>query len=84
VTTTTLEFDHLVMNETSDGHQIEGFVSGETQARIVFDRRGERLEIVCVTESLACIQLSLIEELPGWTLVSAALEPCQRGGSLSG
>jgi hypothetical protein len=78
-----MEFDHLVMNETPDGHQIEGFVTGQTQARIVFDRRGERLELVCVTESLACIQLSLIEELPGWTLVSASLEPCQHGASVS-
>jgi hypothetical protein len=72
-----MEFDHLVMNETPEGHQIEGFVSGETQARIVFERRGEKREIVCLTESLACIQLSLIGELPGWTLVSASLEPCR-------
>jgi hypothetical protein len=79
-----MEFDHLVLNETPDGPQIEGFVSGQTQARIVFDRRDERLEIICLTESLACIQLSLIEELPGWTLVSAALEPCQHGSGLSG
>jgi hypothetical protein len=78
------EFSNLVMSETPDGRQIEGFVSGQTQARIVFDRRGEHREIVCVTEGLACAQLSAVEALPGWKLVSASLEPYQLGFAVSG
>jgi hypothetical protein len=73
VTATT--FDRLVMTETADGNQISGFVSGETQARIAFTRRGEQIEIVCVTEALACAQLATVKALRGWQLVSAALEP---------
>jgi hypothetical protein len=72
------------MFESPEGRQIEGFVSGQTQARIVFDRRGEHLEIVCITEPLACAQLSAVEALPGWNLVSASLEPYQRRLAVSG
>ena len=32
-------------------------------------------EIVCVTEELACAQLAVLEELRGWQLISAVLEP---------
>jgi len=67
------------MTETVNGFQINGFVSGQTQARLVFTRRGEQIEIVCVTEDLACAQLSAVEALSTWELVSACLEP-YRGG----
>jgi hypothetical protein len=63
------------MTQTPDGLQIDGFVSGKTQARIAFTRRGEQFEIVCMTEELACTQLATVEALSGWQLVSAALEP---------
>ncbi len=63
------------MTETATGHQIDGFITGKTQARIVFNRRGEQLEIVCVTEVLACAELATVETLKGWHLVSATLEP---------
>jgi hypothetical protein len=63
------------MTETATGNQISGFVSGQTQARIAFTRRGEQIEIVCVTEVLACAQLAAVEALSGWQLVSAELEP---------
>jgi hypothetical protein len=63
------------MTETATGNQIDGFVSGKTQARIAFTRRGEQMEIVCVTEALACAQLASVEALSGWQLVSATLEP---------
>jgi hypothetical protein len=63
------------MTQTPDGFQIDGFVSGQTQARIAFTRRGEQFEIICVTEELACTQLAILEALSGWQLVSAALEP---------
>ncbi len=63
------------MTETATGHQIDGFVDGKTQVRIVFNRRGEQLEIVCVTEALACAELATAEALSGWELVSATLEP---------
>jgi hypothetical protein len=63
------------MTQTPDGFQIDGFVSGQTQARIAFTRRGEQFEIICVTEELACTQLATVEALSGWQLVSAALEP---------
>jgi len=68
------------MTETPTGPQITGFVKGETQARLVFTRRGEQIEIVCVTEDLTCAELSAIESLSGWELVSACLEPYLRGG----
>jgi len=67
------------MTETAAGYQIRGFVNGETQARIVFTRRGEQMEIVCLTEKLACAELAAVASLSGWQLVSAALEPYQRG-----
>jgi len=70
-----MTFDRLVMTETATGTQIDGFVSGKTQARIAFTRRGEQMEIVCVTEALACAQLASVEALSGWQLVSATLEP---------
>jgi hypothetical protein len=73
VTATT--FDSLAMKQTPDGLQIDGFISGQTQARIAFTRRGEQVEIVCTTEELACTQLAVLEELRGWELVSAVLEP---------
>lgn len=63
------------MTQTPGGFQIDGFVSGQTQARIAFTRRGEQIEIVCTTEELACTQLATVEALNGWQLVSAALEP---------
>ncbi len=63
------------MTETATGQQIDGFINGETQARIVFNRRGEQLEIVCVTEALTCAELATAETLSGWELVSATLEP---------
>lgn len=63
------------MTQTADGNQINGFVSGETQARIAFTRRGEQIEIVCVTEALACAQLATVQSLSGWQLVHAELEP---------
>jgi len=66
------------MTQTATGHQIDGFIDGETQARIVFNRRGEQLEIVCVTEVLACTELATAETLKGWQLVSATLEPLAR------
>ena len=72
-----MTFDHLVMTESEAGYQIDGFVSGETQARIAFTRRGEQIEIVCVTEGLACTQLAAVEALRGWELVSAALDPLE-------
>jgi hypothetical protein len=67
------------MTETPTGPQISGFIKGETQARLVFTRRGEEIEIVCVTEDLACAELSAIESLSGWELVSACLEPYLQG-----
>jgi len=70
-----MNFDRLVMTETATGNQIDGFVNGKTQARITFTRRGEQMEIVCVTEALACAQLASVEALSGWQLVSATLEP---------
>jgi len=76
---TATKFDGLVVTETPTGRQIKGFVNGKTQARLVFDRRGEQVEIVCVTEDLACTQLATVEALPGWKLVSASLEPYQWG-----
>lgn len=75
-----MTFDRLVMTETPTGNQISGFVSGETQARIAFTRRGEQIEIVCVTEVLACAQLAAVEALSGWQLVSATLEPLAAWG----
>jgi hypothetical protein len=72
---TTSTFDKLVVTQTPTGSQISGFVTGETQARLVFTRRGEQMEIVCVTEDLACAQLAVIETLSSWQLVSARLEP---------
>jgi hypothetical protein len=69
------------MTETPTGNQISGFVSGETQVRIAFTRRGEKIEIVCVTEVLACAQLAAVEALSGWQLVSAALEPLTAWGA---
>jgi hypothetical protein len=70
-----MTFDRLVVQETPSGNQIDGFISGKTQARIAFTRRGEQMEIVCVTEALACAQLASVEALSGWQLVSAELEP---------
>lgn len=72
---TSSTFDRLVVTETPAGGQISGFVSGKTQARLVFTRRGEQMEIVCMTEKLACAQLSAIDTLSSWQLVSARLEP---------
>jgi hypothetical protein len=69
----------LVVTQTPTGSQISGFVKGETQARLVFTRRGEQMEIVCMTESLACAELAAIEVLSTWQLVSARLEPYRRG-----
>jgi hypothetical protein len=77
---TTSTFDKLVVTQTPTGSQISGFVSGETQARLVFTRRGEQFEIVCMTEDLACAQLAVIETLSSWQLVSAHLEPYRQGG----
>ena len=77
---TTSTFDKLVVTHTPTGSQISGFVTGETQARLVFTRRGEQMEIVCVTEDLACAQLAAIETLSSWQLISARLEPYRRGG----
>jgi hypothetical protein len=68
-------FDNLVMTQTANGNQISGFVRGKTQARIVANRRGERIEIVCITENLTCAELGAVDALKGWQLVSAALEP---------
>jgi hypothetical protein len=76
---TTSTFDKLVVTLTGTGSQIDGFVPGETQARLVFTRRGEQLEIVCVTEDLACAELAAIDALSSWQLVSARLEPYRRG-----
>lgn len=76
---TTSTFDNLVVTQTPTGSQISGFVKGETQARLVFTRRGEQMEIVCVTEDLACAELAAIETLSTWQLVSARLEPYRRG-----
>jgi hypothetical protein len=76
---TTSTFDKLVVTQTPTGSQISGFVTGETQARLVFTRRGEQMEIVCVTEDLACAELAAIEALSSWQLVSARLEPYRRG-----
>ena len=67
------------MTETPTGPQITGFISGKTQARLVATRRGEQIEIVCVTEDLACTELAAIESLSGWELVSACLEPYYPG-----
>ena len=66
------------MTETATGQQIDGFIDGKTQARIIFNRRGEQLEIVCVTEALACAELATAETLSGWQLVSATLEPLDK------
>jgi hypothetical protein len=76
---TTSTFDNLVVTQTPAGSQISGFVAGETQARLVFTRRGEQMEIVCMTEDLACAELAAIETLSTWQLVSARLEPYLRG-----
>jgi hypothetical protein len=76
---TTSTFDKLVVTQTPTGSQISGFVTGKTQARLVFTRRGEQMEIVCVTEDLACTELAAIEALSTWQLVSARLEPYRRG-----
>jgi hypothetical protein len=78
---TTSKFDGLVVTQTPAGAQIKGFISGQTQARLVFTRRGEQMEIVCLTEDLACAQLAAIEALSNWQLVSARLEPYRRGVS---
>jgi hypothetical protein len=67
------------VTQTPTGSQISGFVTGETQARLVFTRRGELMEIVCMTEDLACAELAAIEALSSWQLVSARLEPYRRG-----
>jgi hypothetical protein len=75
---TTSTFDKLVVTQTPTGSQISGFVTGETQARLVFTRRGEQMEIVCMTEDLACAELAAIETLSSWQLVSAQLEPYRR------
>jgi hypothetical protein len=72
---TSSTFDHLVMTETPTGPQISGFISGKTQVRLVATRRGEQIEIVCVTQDLACTELAAIQSLSGWELVSACLEP---------
>jgi hypothetical protein len=77
VTETT--FDNLVMTQTANGHQISGFVRGKTQARIVASRRGEQVEIVCITEKLTCTELGTVDALNGWQLVSAELEPYRPG-----
>jgi hypothetical protein len=79
---TTSTFDNLVVRQTPTGSQISGFVTGETQARLVFTRRGEQMEIVCMTEALACAQLAAIDALSSWQLVSARLEPYRRGAGL--
>lgn len=63
------------MTASATGFQIKGFVKGKTQVRLAFTRRGEPIEIVCVTERLACTQLAAVESLSGWQLVSASLEP---------
>lgn len=76
---TTSTFDQLVMTQTASGFQIDGFVSGKTQARLVFTRHGEPIEIVCLTEDLACAQLAAVEDLSNWELVSACLEPRATG-----
>jgi hypothetical protein len=76
---TSSTFDHLVMTETPTGPKISGFISGKTQARLVVTRRGEQIDIVCVTEDLACTELAAIESLRGWELVSACLEPYHPG-----
>jgi hypothetical protein len=76
---TTSTFDKLVVTQTPTGSQISGFVTGETQARLAFTRRGELMEIVCMTEDLACAELAAIEALSSWQLVSARLEPYRRG-----
>ena len=72
-------FDNLVMTQTAHGNQISGFVRGKTQARIVASRRGEQVEIVCITEKLTCTELGTVDSLKGWQLVSAALEPYRPG-----
>jgi hypothetical protein len=77
VTNTT--FDNLVMTHTANGNQISGFVPRKTQARIVASRRGEQVEIVCITEKLTCAELGAVDRLKGWQLVSAALEPYRPG-----
>jgi len=69
----TSTYDKLEVTETPTGWQIDGFVRGETQARLVFTRRGEQLEMLCMTEELACAELSAIEALNDWELVSAHL-----------
>jgi hypothetical protein len=76
---TTSTFDKLVVTQTPTGSQISGFVTGKTQARLVFTRRGEQMEIVCMTEDLACAELGAIEALSSYQLVSARLEPYRRG-----
>jgi hypothetical protein len=76
---TTSTFDHLVVTQTPTGSQISGFIRGKTQARLVFTRRGEQMEIVCMTEDLACAELAAIDALSTWELVSACLEPYRRG-----
>jgi hypothetical protein len=78
---TATEMEHLALTQTPDGFQIDGFIAGQTQARIAFTRRGEQAEIVCVTEELACAQLAVLAELRGWQLVSAVLEPLTYSGS---
>jgi hypothetical protein len=70
---TTSTFDKLVVTQTPKGSRIDGFVSGETQARLVFTRGGEEIELLCMTEELACAELAMIEALSGWQLVEAQL-----------
>lgn len=62
------------MTSSATGYRIKGFIRGETQVRLAFTRRGEPIEIVCVTEGLACTQLAAVDALSGWQLVSASLE----------
>jgi hypothetical protein len=70
---TTSTYDKLVVTQTPKGSRIDGFVSGETQARLVFTRGGEEIELLCMTEELACAELAMIEALSGWQLVEAQL-----------
>ena len=70
---TTSTHDKLIVTDTPKGSRIGGFVKGKTQARLVFTRHGEQLEMLCMTEELACAELAAIETLRGWELVSAHL-----------
>jgi hypothetical protein len=69
----TSTYDKLVVTDTPKGSRIGGFVKGKTQARLVFTRHGEQMEMLCLTEELACAELGAIETLSGWELVSAHL-----------